>query len=195
MASRKPQLLSVGIGTSFRSPWWRRGRGLTLEVSGPQRHDARPRPQKMYSVPVAGAWWHAAVGPLDRPVRPRGSRSVEDWRTLEVVPNRRTPGGTSAGAKQRMTGTAVRDGPSVGRTGQGTGCTAADCAGNSDGAPKATTFYGGHWHKLSKSLVEVRARPNVRAKAGPTVGRQARAGENVQRTAGPGLVARRWASP
>ena len=37
--------------------------------------------------------------------------------------------------------------------------------------------------------------PNVRGEAGPTVGRQARAGENVQRTARPGLVARRWASP
>ena len=38
-------------------------------------------------------------------------------------------------------------------------------------------------------------RPNVRGEAGPTVGRQARLGENVPRTAKPGLVARRWASP
>ena len=37
--------------------------------------------------------------------------------------------------------------------------------------------------------------PNVRVEAGPTVRRQARAGENVQRTTGPGLVACRWASP
>ena len=37
--------------------------------------------------------------------------------------------------------------------------------------------------------------PNVRVEAGPTAGRQARAGENVLRTARPGLVARRWASP
>ena len=37
--------------------------------------------------------------------------------------------------------------------------------------------------------------PNVRAEAGPTAGRQARAGENVPRTARPGLVACRWASP
>ena len=36
--------------------------------------------------------------------------------------------------------------------------------------------------------------PNVRAKLAPTVGRQARAGENVPRTARPGLVARRWGS-
>ena len=45
-------------------------RGLTLEVRRGQRWDARPRPQKMYTVPVAGAWW-PAVGPrLDRVVRP-----------------------------------------------------------------------------------------------------------------------------
>jgi hypothetical protein len=37
-------------------------------------------------------------------------------------------------------------------------------------------------------------RPNVRAKRAPTAGRQARAGENVPRTARPGLVARRWCS-
>jgi hypothetical protein len=37
-------------------------------------------------------------------------------------------------------------------------------------------------------------RPNVRAKAAPTVGRQAQATENVHRTRGLGLVARRWGS-
>ena len=36
--------------------------------------------------------------------------------------------------------------------------------------------------------------PNVRAKRATTVGRQARAGENVPRTTGPGLVACRWRS-
>jgi len=36
--------------------------------------------------------------------------------------------------------------------------------------------------------------PNVRAKLAPTVGRQARAADNVQRTCGPGLAARRWGS-
>ena len=38
------------------------------------------------------------------------------------------------------------------------------------------------------------ARPNVRAKRATTAGRQAQAGENVQRTTGPGLVACRWRS-
>jgi len=37
-------------------------------------------------------------------------------------------------------------------------------------------------------------RPNVRAKLAPTVGRQARDADNVPRTCGPGLVARRWGS-
>ena len=36
--------------------------------------------------------------------------------------------------------------------------------------------------------------PNVRVKPVPTVGRQARTGENVPRTASPGLVACRWGS-
>jgi hypothetical protein len=36
--------------------------------------------------------------------------------------------------------------------------------------------------------------PNVRAKRAATAGRQARAGENVLRTARPGLVACRWRS-
>ena len=38
-------------------------------------------------------------------------------------------------------------------------------------------------------------RPNVRVEAGRTVRRQARAGENVPRTTGPGLMACRWAAP
>jgi hypothetical protein len=37
-------------------------------------------------------------------------------------------------------------------------------------------------------------RPNVRAKRATTAGRQARAGENVPRTARPGLAACRWRS-
>ena len=38
------------------------------------------------------------------------------------------------------------------------------------------------------------ATPNVRAKRATTAGRQARTGENVPRTARPGLVACRWRS-
>ena len=43
-------------------------------------------------------------------------------------------------------------------------------------------------------LVSEAMRSNVRVKPAPTVGRQARTGENVPRTARPGLVARRWGS-
>ena len=54
----------------------------------------------------------------------------------------------------------------------------------------------GEGHGKQKKSVEadhgVFAMPNVRAKGAPTAGRQARAGENVPRTARPGLVARRW---
>ena len=42
--------------------------------------------------------------------------------------------------------------------------------------------------------VRVNVMPNVRAKRATTAGRQARAGENVPRTARPGLVACRWRS-
>ena len=51
---------------------------------------------------------------------------------------------------------------------------------------------GGALTDLAHDLVLVR--PNVRAKRVTTAGRQARAGENVQRTARPGLVACRWRS-
>jgi hypothetical protein len=44
--------------------------GLTFEVSWRQRQDARPKPQKMYTVPVAWAWWPAVGAQLDRGVRP-----------------------------------------------------------------------------------------------------------------------------
>src|SRR5688572_14999150 len=44
--------------------------GLTFELRRDRRQDARPRPQKMHTVPVAGALW-LAVGPrLERRVRP-----------------------------------------------------------------------------------------------------------------------------
>ena len=51
---------------------------------------------------------------------------------------------------------------------------------------------GGALTDLVHDLVLVR--PNVQAKRATTAGRQARAGENVRRTTGPGLVACRWRS-
>ena len=49
------------------------------------------------------------------------------------------------------------------------------------------------WWRLVR-LINRHMTPNVRAKRATTAGRQARAGDNVQRTTGPGLVACRWRS-
>ena len=49
-------------------------------------------------------------------------------------------------------------------------------------------------HFLRECSVADFLMPNVRAKRATTAGRQARAGENVPRTARPGLVACRWRS-
>ena len=46
-------------------------RSLTFELSRHRRWDARPRRQKMYTVPVAGAWWPAVGARLERGVRPQ----------------------------------------------------------------------------------------------------------------------------
>ena len=45
-------------------------RGLTFELSGRRRQDARPGLAKMYSVPPDRAWWPAVGAPLERGVRP-----------------------------------------------------------------------------------------------------------------------------
>jgi len=57
-------------------------RCLTFELSRHRRHATSPRPQKMYTVPVAGDWWHAVGARLERGVRPqrtltRANRSDE----------------------------------------------------------------------------------------------------------------------
>ena len=44
-------------------------RGLTFELSGRQRQDAKPGMVKMYTVPPAWAWWPAVGAPLERGVR------------------------------------------------------------------------------------------------------------------------------
>ena len=43
--------------------------GLTFELSGRQRQDARPGLAKMYRVPPDRAWWPAVGAPLERGVR------------------------------------------------------------------------------------------------------------------------------
>ena len=46
-------------------------RGLTFELSGRRRQDARARAEKMYTVLRTGPWWPAVGAPLERGVRPR----------------------------------------------------------------------------------------------------------------------------
>ena len=62
---------------------------LTLALRRRQRHEARPRPQKMYIEPVAGAWRHAVGAPLERGVRRHlahdqqyGIHRLSQWRVL-----------------------------------------------------------------------------------------------------------------
>ena len=55
--------LGVGSGNLLR--------GLTFELSGRRRQDARPGLAKMYRVPPDRAWWPAVGAPLERGVRPR----------------------------------------------------------------------------------------------------------------------------
>jgi hypothetical protein len=69
-------------GTGFR--YLRR---LTFEVSWRQRQATKPKPQKMYTVPVARAWWPAVGAQLDRGVG-RRHLSVNELPMMEVS-NRR----------------------------------------------------------------------------------------------------------
>ena len=48
-------------------------RGLTFELSGRRRQDARPRLEKMYRVPQDRAWGPAVGAPLERGVRPHSA--------------------------------------------------------------------------------------------------------------------------
>ena len=47
------------------------GRGLTFELRGRQRWDARARLAKMYRVPLTGPAWPAVGAPFERGVRPQ----------------------------------------------------------------------------------------------------------------------------
>ena len=66
-------------------------RGLTFELSGRRRQDARPGLAKMYRVPPDRAWWPAVGAPLERGVR-------HHWRRNSTSPSISTgiPNGSSA---------------------------------------------------------------------------------------------------
>ena len=55
-------------------------RGLTFELSGRRRQDARPGPVTMYGVPQARAWWPAVGAPLERVVRPHWAGKVSEYK-------------------------------------------------------------------------------------------------------------------
>ena len=61
-------------------------RGLTFELSGRQRQDARPGPVKMHRVPPARAWWPAVGAPLERGVRHHSLYLESDLPISNVVP-------------------------------------------------------------------------------------------------------------
>ena len=63
-------------------------RGLTLELSGRQRQDARPGLAKMYRVLTAGRWWYAVGAPLERGVRRRALNEATGERGVQKVPSK-----------------------------------------------------------------------------------------------------------
>ena len=73
LASFVPRL--NGDRASFEYEAIRNLSGLTFEVTGRRRHDARARLAKMYRVPPTGPWWRAVGSPVDRRVRPLPRRT------------------------------------------------------------------------------------------------------------------------
>ena len=52
--------------------------GLTFELRGRRRQDARPGPVKIYRVPPARAWWPAVGAPFERGVRQHSCGAMTD---------------------------------------------------------------------------------------------------------------------
>ena len=158
---------------------------LTFEVRRDQRWDARPGLAKMYRVPPDRALW-PAVGPrLDRGVR--RSRCQVDAPTGGAPPSLEAVRLTGQGSRRSAV---LRTSPK-------------ECSGEGILSTHSWTwtFDADHWVSsrpmaaLGRDVRQVLlCAPNVRANRSPTAGRQARAGENVPRTARPGLVACRWCS-
>ena len=66
-------------------------RGLTFELSGRQRQDAKPGLAKMYRVPPDRAWWPAVGAPLERGVRRQSRRHSAEKIGLAVLISRQAP--------------------------------------------------------------------------------------------------------
>ena len=69
--------------------------GLTFELSGRRRQDARPGHRKMYTVPCGRAWWPAVGAPLERGVRHHYGNcaaALYDGRSTHAASQRETAG-------------------------------------------------------------------------------------------------------
>jgi len=124
-------------------------RRLTFEVRGRRRCDARPRPQTMYNVPVAGAWWRAVGGPFGRRVRPRSSRSGGN---CECLRRRHGAGGRRRHGEHRTTSGMCRC---------CWGGKRHECGPREDGI-------GADLNDASHLVLSLNARPNVRGKGATT---------------------------
>ena len=77
--------------------------GLTFEVTGHQRQDAKPGPVKMYRVPPARAWWPAVGAPVDRRVRQRCDRVPSAMHVAAQLGVTDWPAGLTASRSAPMT--------------------------------------------------------------------------------------------
>jgi hypothetical protein len=160
---------------------------LTLELSGRRRCDARPARRRITNS-AARAWWRAVGSPLEREVM----RSPAEEAKL-----------VCRGAADREP--ACEERRRRGRCRSVTAHAAQGCNRRREQAlrrpcerSRRTCGAAGALNRLLPKRANGSdgepATHNVRAKRATAAGRQARAGENVPRTARPGLVACRWRS-
>ena len=175
---------------------------LTFELSGRRWRDARPGLAKMYRVAPDRAWWPAVGAPLERGVRQRAAvvrvqakysrskfgaltRQPRWWHEAMASRGDGWPALTRAGTgvwTRLLPGRVTAKG--IGRRREGT-------RNMRRSVSKDEATWPSHLEACQHLHL---ALPNVRAKRAATAGRQARAGENVPRTAGRARVARRLGS-
>ena len=177
-------------------------RRLTFELSGRRRQDARPGLAKMYRVPQDRAWRPAVGAPLERGVRQRAAVVA-----VQAKSSRSNFGALTRRPRWRheVMASPGDDRPALTRAGTGARTRLWPGRVSSDGTGKMRQETSNIQRRISVDEVTWPSRleagqhchlalPNVRAKRATTAGRQARAGENVPRTARTGLVACRWRS-
>ena len=155
----------------------------------------------MYRVPPAGPAWHAVGARLERGVRQRAAVVA-----VQTKSSRSNFGALTRQSRWRPAVMASRgDGsPALTRAGTGAPTSLRHCRVTAELVKKrdeTLRIYGLMSRSEATWLSRIEAHkcclvvlPNVRAKRAAPAGRQARAGENVPRTARPGLVACRGRS-